>query len=97
MRAGPRGIASQFTCALATGGKLASKIATTLALQCFMPPPGQSREFLAVYLNAWASRWGALPRSCQADVAVGSCRSGRNCIAVHLRAHDAGTKKQSQG
>lgn len=34
MRAGPWGIASQFTCALATSGKPTSKIATVLAVQC---------------------------------------------------------------
>lgn len=40
MRAGPRGIVSQFTCALATSGTLASKIATAIAVHCVMPPPG---------------------------------------------------------
>ena len=46
MRPGPRGIASQFTCAFVTPGKPASSIATTPAVHCFMSPPNLRSTFL---------------------------------------------------
>src|SRR5258705_1677768 len=39
VRAGPAGTALQSACALATPGKLANDIATTIRVQCVMPPP----------------------------------------------------------
>ena len=39
MRAGPRGIASQFSCASATAGEATSKTVTRLAVQGAIPPP----------------------------------------------------------
>src|SRR5258708_17753547 len=45
VRAGPAGTALQFTWAFATPGKPASSIATTLAAQCFMPPPKASFRY----------------------------------------------------
>ena len=48
MRAGPAGAASQFTCAPATPGRLASKIATTLVVQPVMPHPIRYS-----YSNVW--------------------------------------------
>jgi hypothetical protein len=54
VRAGPRGIASQFGCASATAGEATSKTATRLAVQGLILPPSARRGQAIGYSNNYA-------------------------------------------